>query len=166
MSIWKVIFATLVIFGAGVVTGVLGYNRFCAPALATTAGVEAAAPQSPINPWLHVGKQAQGTNNPAKVKNDFVARFGKQLELTSEQSIRIEQILADSQKRTKEISDGIAPFLREEVRHTRELIRTELTADQSRKYDEMVRPNKQKKKEEMPGKGNFQRKVAKQEIDG
>ncbi len=54
--------------------------------------------------------------------------------------------MADSQKRTKEISDGIAPFLREEVKHTRELIRTELTADQSRKYDEMVRPNKQKKK--------------------
>jgi hypothetical protein len=165
VSIWKVIFATLVIFGAGVITGVLGYNRFYPPAMVSVQGPEASVPQSPINPWPHVTKGPQGTNSPVKVRNDFLTRFGKQLELTPEQSGRIEQILSDSQKRTKEISDGIAPFLREEVRHTRELIRTELTPEQSRKYDEMVRPNKQKKKEEMPVKG-FPRKVAKQEVDG
>jgi len=165
VSIWKVIFATLVIFGAGVITGVLGYNRVNQTNMVSTVPESAAQTQSPLNTW-HPPKQEQGTNSPAKVKNDFLGRFGKQLELTTEQSVRIEQIIADSQKRTKEISDGIAPLLREEVRHTRELIRNELTADQSRKYDDMVRPNKQKKKEEMPGKGNFQRKVTKQEIDG
>ncbi len=82
MSIWKVIFATLVIFGAGVITGVLGYNRFYPPALVSAPGGDAAVQQSPINPWPHVAKAPQGTNSPAKVKNDFIARFGKQLELT------------------------------------------------------------------------------------
>ena len=165
MSIWKVIFATLVIFSAGVITGVLGYNRY-AQTVAPAVAPEAASPQSPLNNWpLPHAKTEQGTNSPVKVKVDFVSRFGKQLSLSPEQTSRIEQILADSQKRTKEVSDGIAPLLREEVRHTRELIRSELTPEQAKKYDEVVRPNK-KKKDDIPVKGNLPRKVAKQEIEG
>ena len=89
------------------------------------------------------------TTHSLKVKNDFLTRFGQQLELTSEQRARIEQIMGDSQKRTKEISDSVAPYLREEVRHTRELIRNELTSQQLQKYDEIFRP---KKKLDVPKK--------------
>ena len=49
---------------------------------------------------------------------------------------------ANAQKRTKVISDSVAPYLREEVRHTRELIRNELTVQQLQKYDEIFRPRK------------------------
>jgi hypothetical protein len=148
VSIWKVIFATLVIFGAGIVTGGLFVNRMHQ---ADPAGVVASgeATKHPLSVWE---RPVINTNNPPhslKVKNDFVTRFGQQLELTSEQRLRIEQIMGDSQKRTKQISDSIAPYLREEVRHTRELIRSELTAQQLQKYDEIFRP---KKKLEVPKK--------------
>ena len=36
----------------------------------------------------------------------------------------------------------VAPYVREEVRHTRELIRNELTVQQLQKYDEIFRPKK------------------------
>ncbi|HEY1173075.1 MAG TPA: hypothetical protein VGH19_17030 [Verrucomicrobiae bacterium] len=142
MSIWKVILATLVIFGAGVITGGLFVNRMhvTAPVVAAPADD---SNRHPLSTW--VPPQAN-TNNPppaavGKAK-DFVARFGAQLELTSEQRTRIEQIMSDSQKRTKGISDSVAPYVREEVRHTRELIRNELTAQQLQKYDEILRPKK------------------------
>ncbi len=142
MNIWKVILATLVIFGAGVITGGLFVNR-----MHTAAPVAAAAPDDsnrhPLSSWI---PPQVSTNNPPPVAagkaKDFVARFGQQLELNTEQRNRIGQILGDSQKRTKEISDSVAPYLREEVRHTRELIRNELTSQQLQKYDEIFRPKK------------------------
>lgn len=149
MSVWKVILATLVIFGAGIITGALFVNRLhqTSPVAAIP---EAGTNRHPLNPWETPVINTNAPTRSMKVKNDFLNRFGQQLELTSEQHARIEQILADSQKRTKEISDSVAPYLREEVRHTRELIRNELTAEQLTKYDEIFRP-KAKKKLDEPG---------------
>jgi len=144
VSIWKVILATLVIFGAGVIAGASFINRLHQTAHAAAAGSDAST-RHPLNPWE---TPVINTNNPprsVRAKNDFLNRFGQQLEITSEQHARIEQILGDSQKRTKEISDSVAPYLREEVRHTRELIRNELTAEQLVKYDEIFRPKSKKK---------------------
>jgi hypothetical protein len=142
VSIWKVIFATLVIFGAGLITGGLFVNRMHQAAPAAVSAPDEST-KHPLSVWE---RPIINTNNPPpavnKVKNDFVTRFGQQLELTSEQRLRIELIMGDSQKRTKQISDSIAPYLREEVRHTRELIRNELTAQQLLKYDEIFRPKK------------------------
>jgi len=148
VSIWKVIFATLVIFGAGIVTGGLFVNRMhqAVPAVVSAPNEST---KHPLSVWNPPQLSTNSTPHSQKVRNDFVTRFGQQLELTSEQRLRIEQIMGDSQKRTKQISDSIAPYLREEVRHTRELIRNELTDEQLVKYDEIFRP---KKKPDVPKK--------------
>lgn len=140
MSVWKVIFATLVIFGAGVITGGLFVNRMHHTAPAPAAADQPA--KHPLDVWERPQVNTNAAPHSLKVKNDFITRFGVQLELTTEQRGRIEQILSDSQKRTKEISDSVAPYVREEVRHTRELIRNELTPQQLQKYDEIFRPKK------------------------
>jgi len=143
VSVWKVILATLVIFGAGIIAGASFINR-----LHQTAPVAAghdASNRHPLNPWETPVINTNNAPRSVRAKNDFLNRFGQQLEINSEQRTRIEQILGDSQKRTKEISDSVAPYLREEVRHTRELIRNELTTEQLVKYDEIFRPKSKKK---------------------
>lgn len=141
MSVWKVILATLVIFGAGVITGGLFVNRMHVNAPVAAAAADESN-RHPLNPWMAPQLHTNAPPRSVKIKEDFLSRFGTQLGLTSEQRMRIEQILSDSQKRTKEISDSVAPYVREEVRHTRELIRNELTSQQLQRYDEIFRPKK------------------------
>lgn len=106
----------------------------------------APAPATPSQAlWPQTAAKVPSTNAASwnLLKNDFIKRFEKQLELTHEQTARIEVIITESQKRTKAISDQMAPQLREEVRHTRELVRAELTADQRKKFEELLkRPNR------------------------
>lgn len=152
MNIWKVIFATLVIFGAGVLAGTLSTHRYHVRGQVSATQDHASNNVPKIGLWPRPSLSPAVTNAPSwtRSKNDFVERFGQQLELSSEQRVRIGSILGESQKRTKEISDSIAPQLREEVRHTRELIRAELTEAQQRRYDEIFRPKTRKKPEEKP----------------
>jgi Spy/CpxP family protein refolding chaperone len=158
VNYWKVILATLVIFGAGVITGALLVNS------ANNAATTTATPQGPIVP-IHVvppGNAVTSTNAPTegsnppnwnRMKKDFLSRYGKQLDLTAEQYQKIETILGDSQKRTKDISDKIAPDLRDEVHKTRVLIQAELNPEQKKKFEELLRPKGKKKEEMHSGKG-------------
>ena len=116
----KVILATLVIYGAGVITGGLLVNH------TQKAKRRAAAPPQPI---INVQRK------------EFLPRLDRQLGLSQEQFEDIEEIINESNERTKALWDPLAPKLKEELRAVHEQIRNVLTPEQCHKFDqEMARP--------------------------
>jgi len=129
---WKVILATLVIFGAGVITGALAIN------LAThqkqKAGSQAHAQKSKPAPSLQ--------------KPEFVARLDRELVLTSEQRAQIEKALSESHKRTKALWEPLQPNFREEVARLQNEIRATLEPRQASKFDQLLKAKPAKKGDE------------------
>jgi Spy/CpxP family protein refolding chaperone len=120
---WKVIFPTLVIFGAGVVTGALVVNlstRITQPVVVTSP---------PAPHVVEAQRQQQQT--------DLLHRMDKQLLLTGDQHKKLEKVLKDSQKRSKVIRDHVAPQLKEELERVRKEIMAELTPEQQKKFEEL-----------------------------
>ncbi len=111
MSIWKVILATLVIFGAGVITGGLLVKQVTKPA---------SAPQ----PFLRA---------------EMLHRMTRSLDLRPEQRERIEHILRASQERTRILFDLLRPEFNEETRKVNELIRAELTPAQREEFERLIK---------------------------
>ena len=115
MSTWKVILATLVIFCAGLFTGGLGVKSL----LQQRTGRE---------PLIA----------PQGMRTEFLRRMARELELQPEQRERIDQILAESQERHREIMGLVGPELRDEYRRTVKLLRDELSPEQRRNFDQLL----------------------------
>ena len=116
MNTWKVIVATLIIFGAGMAAGWLAVSRGEHIAPNQRKPVQAA------NPW--------------QVRNkELLRRMDRELALTPEQHEHIEKIIANSQERTKALWKPIAPQMNKEMQSVCEEIRDELTAEQRKKFD-------------------------------
>lgn len=118
VSPWKVILATLVIFIAGLVTGAVGVHRL----------LKQARPPSrteAMHPWM--------------LRDGFRAELDRRLQLTPEQSERIERITREGQERVREISSLVTPEIQAELKAVREEIRDALTAEQRTKFEEMLR---------------------------
>ena len=140
MNPWKFILATVLIYGAGVVTG----------ALLTTL-VE--------RPHKAAKPPQQLTINQIQ-RAEFLGRLHKQLELTPEQHDRIGHILRESNQRTKPYWDPVAAKMKEEIRAVTETIRAELTPGQITKFDAEIKASRLPKKpdpdrkEKKPGSTN------------
>ena len=107
----RVILATVVIFLAGGVTGGIVVRTY-APKVVKRTHV------SPPLPISHDRRQ------------EYIAKLDRELELTDEQQVKIEQILAASQKRMKQIWEPFEPQVKEEYRRTRREIFEVLTPEQ------------------------------------
>lgn len=136
MSPWKVILATMVIFGCGVVTGALLMKTELPAAVAAIAPQDATPHVGITNnvppPWAQVQRP------------EFLRRIKKALNLTPDQSDKIAKIMKDSQERSRPLWELIAPRMRQEVKRVREEIRDVLTPEQQEKFDELLkRPRRQ-----------------------
>jgi len=138
VNTWKVILATLVIYGTGVVTGAM-VASLSAPA-ETPAPVRHAAVQPPAP------EQQQQQQH-----EDFLRRMDRQLTLTPEQHEQIAKALKDSQRRTKVIRDKTNPEMREEVARVRREIVGFLTPEQATIFGEI--PSKARGVKPPKGKG-------------
>ena len=129
MSQWRVILATLIIFGSGVITGGLLVKN-TQPAKAPLKRKEGSAP----NAWV-----AQ--------RLEFHKRIEKELDLQPDQKQKIEQVFRGSQERMKPFWEKVSPQLREEVARVETEIKTHLNPDQQKKFEELLksRPRKQDK---------------------
>jgi hypothetical protein len=140
---WKVILATMVIFGAGVVTGGLmvrhGEHRgFRSP---PRNGVSANRPPQ-------VGAPASLPVTPGILRIEFLKRMGRELDLSPEQRERVDKILKESQDRTRNLMDPIAPQLRAEVIRTKEQFRAALTPEQQVRFDELLKLQQMQQKQQ------------------
>lgn len=140
MNPWKFILATVLIYGTGVVTGVL-----------VTTLVE--------RPHKAARPPQQLTYNQIQ-RAEFLGRLQKQLELTQEQHDRIGHILRESNQRTKPYWDPVAAKMKDEIRTVTDKIRAELTPEQTVKFDAEIKASRAPKKsdserkEKKPGSTN------------
>jgi hypothetical protein len=66
---------------------------------------------------------------------DFMRRMGDRLGLSEKQRERINEILRESQQRSRELWEPLAPKFKEEMERTKKLIDAELTAEQREKAE-------------------------------
>ncbi len=124
MSAWKVILATLVIFGAGVVTGGLLVSY---AVHANQIAPKQVYAQPVLNPWQLRSR-------------DLLRRMDRELDLTPEQRKHIGEIIADSQERTKALWKPIAGPMNKEMQRLMGEIRDQLSPDQRQKFNELAKP--------------------------
>jgi Spy/CpxP family protein refolding chaperone len=125
VNTWKVILATMVIFGAGVVTGSLVVWQTAVKHPAKQPHANAVNRSIPTAPGL--------------TRVEFLRRAERDLELTPEQRVQAEKVIADSQERTKKIMEPVAPKIREQLNQTKEQFRALLTPQQQSRFDEMLK---------------------------
>jgi len=152
VKIWKVILATLVIFGTGVVTGgllvgVIGrinvHPRF-APLL------DHAAHATPTGPTANPDRVVLPMGTPPRraLSKEFLERLNRELKLSPEQRQQVEEILTTGQEHTKAIWEKVAPEMRAEMKETREQIRAVLSPEQNARFQELMKARPAKAKPE------------------
>jgi len=130
VNTWKVIFATMIIFGAGVVTGGLLVRH---TTLAANPLPQAAS-ASPTNHWRPVMSMA-----PALTRVEFLRRAERELNLTREQKEQADKIISASQERTRKLLEPVSPQIREELQQTKDQFRALLTSDQQTRFDQLLK---------------------------
>lgn len=124
MNTWKAIFAALVIFAAGGVTGgLLVWRLEPAPAPARHSS----------------GLKSGQLGSPSGMRFEFLRRAQRELDLTPEQREQIDKLLKDSQERTRKIMEPVAPEFHAELQRAKEGFRAVLTPDQQKRFDDLVK---------------------------
>ena len=124
MKIWSVILAATVIFGAGLVSGVL-IGRSTAPL---------SPPAAPKPPGKRIESRQQAVSWLNRI-SQFLEMAEKDLEITPEQKKEIEKIFHDSQTRLHTLWEEIKPRLSQETQLLRERILQVLTPEQREKWE-------------------------------
>lgn len=127
MNSWKVILATMVIFGTGVITGGLLVRH-------------AAGPLKNRPPKNTAGLTNAPSIAPAQLQRiELLLRVRNELNLTPDQHERIERIIREGQERSRKLWDSVAPEMRNELQSVQEKIRAELTPEQRRRFEQLLR---------------------------
>jgi len=134
---WKVILATLVIFGAGVLTGTL-VTRYSASSY-----------EHPRRQGL--GFRSAEFGSPGGMRLEFLRRIGRELDLSAEQQERIDRVLKQSQDRTRKLMEPVGPQLRQEVQRAKAEFREVLTSTQQERFDSILKQQQQHFKDHRPG---------------
>lgn len=141
MNYWKVILATVVIFGAGVLTGGLLVNhvdRGHGPSARFLFWRENSHPQMGDHGTAHSGELPH-PRSPEMWRKEFLGHLDDALKLTPEQHAAIAKIIAAGQQQNWEIWTNVAPKMRQEMEQVHQRIRAELTPEQQKQFDEMVK---------------------------
>jgi Spy/CpxP family protein refolding chaperone len=122
---WKVILATVVIFGAGVVTGGLLVNYVAHPKIHP--------------PFANAGEHGQfggheqsRPRSPESLSKQFLQQLDDALQLTPQQHDKIAKIIAEGQEQMKQV-----------MQDNRQQIREQLTPDQRKKFEELLKQFRQ-----------------------
>lgn len=125
MKVWKVILATIVIFAAGAIAG----------------GILVKTLWAPVPEILS--------------RQFFQARLKRELQLSADQTNRIDKIFSESNERLKIIRGLVAPEEKKELQEVRDSIRAILTAEQREKFEQLLKqPHRPDGQRRRPGSTN------------
>jgi len=136
VNAWKIILATILIFGSGVVTGGLLVRR-------TSQTESPRQGRLPAVTALH-------PTAPGGYRLEFLRRAQRELNLTAEQRERVEKVFSQSQERTKRLMEPVTPHLREELDRAKREFSEILMPPQRLRFDELL---KQRAKDQRRDKG-------------
>ncbi len=136
MNTWKVILATMLIFGTGVVTGGLLVRH--------AEGPRNRRPQQHPPGALRPAQPV----TPGAMRIDFLRRLERDLDLSPDQRQPIDRILKDGQERMKKLMEPVEPRLREELKKTIEEFRQALTPEQRERFDALRKQQQQRAREQ------------------
>ena len=127
MNNWKVIYATAVIFGAGVITGglLVNYANNSRPRAAHRPAAEARV--AATNQVAHPPETAK-PRPPEILSKAFLQRLDDGLHLASDQHAAIQKIIGDGQNQMRKV-----------IQDSRLEIREVLTPDQRKQFDELMK---------------------------
>lgn len=131
MNRWKPILAAALIFASGMVTAVFAYRLSPKSWRPPTEGS--------LSPWF------------IDSRFDVLRKMQRELNLSTDQSTRIDAIIQEGRSRTKEIWDACQPQFREEMKLVRERIQAELSPEQRTKFDELVKRSRERKGQKAAG---------------
>ena len=143
MNSWKIILAIVVIFGAGALTGGLLVNYAELP-----HPKDVQRPPDEGNPPLQANNRDNDQPRPQDLPRprppemlgkQFVQQLDKSLHLTREQRAAIAKIVAAGQERNREIWTNVAPQMHKMLQDVRQQIREQLTPEQRKQFEEMVK---------------------------
>jgi cell division protein FtsN len=142
VNYWKVILATVVIFGAGVLTGGLLVNFVDHPHSKNLHRPQANLDSHP--PENHDHPQTRPTEVPmpriaANMGKQFVQELNDKLQLTPEQRGKIEKIIAEGQEQNRQLWTNVAPKMRAVMQEVNQQIRAELTGEQLAQFEELLK---------------------------
>ena len=139
MNSWKVILATVVIFGAGVLTGGLLVNYVDhGPGGPGRLPFWRGDQYSQMGDYGHQ-RELPRPRSPEMWRKEFIGHLDETLKLTPKQHAAIAKIIAEGQERNWEIWTNVAPKMRQEIEEVHQRIRAELTPEQQKKFDAMVK---------------------------
>jgi hypothetical protein len=146
VNFWKVILATVVIFGAGVFTGGLLVNSVQHSHQKnnhrqSTNGeahppAEAHEPQSRTNNLANLPRPPR---TPEILGDKFVQQLDDALQLTLDQRASIQKIIADGQERNRAIWTNNSAQMRAVIQDVRHRVRETLTADQQKQFEDLMK---------------------------
>lgn len=141
MNYWKVILATVVIFGAGVFTGDLLVNCIDHPHSKNPHRLQPNGDTRPPENREHIETPLPPEPPSVRQMNkDFLKKLDDKLQLSSEQHSKIEKIIADGQERNHEIwRTNAGPLMRAVMMDVNRQIREQLSADQQKQFEELMR---------------------------
>lgn len=134
MNTWKVILATLVIYGAGILTGALVFKSPSRPPVAVSP-----TRALPAFPGSDIFQER------------FFERMKKDLDLTPEQNKHLQGIFRESRERMKTLWDIVSPEMQAELQAVREKIQHELTVPQREKFETLLKERRRGPGPNQPG---------------
>lgn len=150
VSTWKITGAALLIFATGVFTGGVTVG------LANRASrLRARAPAVPLEARTNLPAtgSAFALRPPGWARLEVLRRLGDELRMTPEQRSRVEARLQESEQRLRRHWEPVAGRVQEEIRQLRQDIQRELTPEQWRRFDELVK----RRNDKPPGSGRADR---------
>ncbi len=133
MNSWRVILATVVIFGAGVGTGGLLVHH-----------VDQARHVRPQHGGF-APRAGQPPFSPGGLRLELLRRMQRELNLTPQQNERIDAILRQAQERTRKIMEPVRPQLQDEVKKVQQAFRDVLTPEQQARFQEALQKQQQQR---------------------
>jgi hypothetical protein len=140
VNYWKVILATVVIFGAGVVTGglLVNYVNHFRPQGAHRAAVIPTPHPQPTNAAPRLADLPKP--RPQELFNDgFIKQLDNVLQLEPEQLDTIKKIIADGQEQNHAIWTNSAAQMRKVMQDARRQIREQLTPEQQKQFEDLLK---------------------------
>ena len=138
MNAWRLILATVIIFGSGVVLGVvLDYSTHSHAKAAHRPAMASSTTNRP--PVVRPIVEVLNLHQPEILSQEFMQKLDDQLEFSPAQRETINKILTDGQDQNHAIWTNCAAQTRQVLQEVRQHVREQLNPDQIKQFEKLLK---------------------------